>query len=163
MKPPAASAASATPDAADATLAAANVLLRVAARSVVEVEGIVTTPQLRVLVLIKTSGPQNMTQVAAELKVHASNATRTCEALVQAGLIDRSDNPADRRRVRLVLTEKGDELVEHVLASRRRKVAAILNTMPPEDRERLALAFSDFAHAAGEGPSPDGRFTMTLH
>ena len=74
-------------EAIEAAMAAANVMLRVAARSVVEVEDRVTTPQLRVLMLIETEGPQSLTGVAAELEVHPSNATRTCDKLVRAGYI----------------------------------------------------------------------------
>ncbi|MGO4276974.1 hypothetical protein AB4Z22_45290, partial [Paenibacillus sp. TAF58] len=58
--------------AADAALSAANVMMRVAARSVSEVEDQVTTPQLRVLMMIAASGPQNLGAVAAELGVHPS-------------------------------------------------------------------------------------------
>ncbi|GAP55516.1 transcriptional regulator, MarR family protein, partial [Arthrobacter sp. Hiyo6] len=60
----------------DAVLRAANVLLRVVAQSVVEVEDVVTSPQLRVRVLIATRGPQNPGAVATHLGVHPSNSTR---------------------------------------------------------------------------------------
>ncbi|MDQ6740301.1 MAG: hypothetical protein M3021_08025, partial [Actinomycetota bacterium] len=42
----------------EAVMRAASVLLAVVAQSVAEVEDVVTTPQLRVLVLIATHGPQ---------------------------------------------------------------------------------------------------------
>ena len=146
----------------DAALAAANVLLRVAARSVFEVENIVTTPQLRVLMLIAISGPQNLGGVAAELGVHPSNATRTCEKLVRAGLIDRSASPEDRRYIQLELTAKGEALVDHVLEQRRIAMAHVLGELPPTDRSEVAQAFSRFAQAAGDEPDHDGRFILRL-
>ena len=144
----------------DSVLAAANVLLHVAAQSVLEVEEIVTTPQLRVLILISLSGPQSLGAVAAELGVHPSNATRTCERLVQADLIARSDNPTDRRYVHLTLTDQGAALVEHVLQRRRKAMAAVLSTMPEPLRDATTSAFQAFADAAGGEGTRDGRFTF---
>lgn len=147
-------------EAIDAALAAANVMLRVAARSVLEVEDRVTTPQLRVLMLIETAGPQSLTEVATELAVHASNATRTCDKLVQAGYITRAEDPDDRRYARLDLTRKGRELIEHVLSQRRQAMAEVFGNLAPDDRDAVAWALRTFADAAGEPPSLDGRFTF---
>ncbi|WP_427170258.1 hypothetical protein [Arthrobacter sp. 92] len=74
----------------DAVLRAANVLLRVVAQSVVEVEDVVTSPQLRVRVLIATRGPQNPGAVATHLGVHPSNSTRICDRLVNAVVMGRA-------------------------------------------------------------------------
>ncbi|MEN0084472.1 MAG: MarR family transcriptional regulator [Leifsonia sp.] len=147
----------------EAALRAADVLMRVAARSVMEVDHIVTSPQLRILVRIATRGPQNPGDIATELGVHASNATRAAEKLVRAGLIERQANPDDRRYVRLTLTPDGERLVERVIGHRRDAIAAVIAAMPDEDRDAAARAFDAFARAAGVEPSDDGRFTLALH
>ena len=144
----------------DAALRAADVLLHVAAQSVMEVDHLVTSPQLRALVFIATRGPQNPGDLAVELGVHASNATRTSEKLVRLGLLERRENPADRRYVQLTLTPEGLRLVERVIEHRRAAVAAVLAAMPPDEREAAARAFDAFASAAGVAPSDDGRFTL---
>lgn len=149
-------------DAVGAALAAANVMMRVAARSVVEVEDVVTTPQLRILMLISASGPQSISSVAAELNVHPSNATRPCEKLVQSGLIMRSPDPSDRRFVQLELTERGTALVDHVLSERRAAMAEVFARMSADERTNVAAAFESFALAAGNEPTHDGRFTFAL-
>ncbi|WP_394769250.1 MarR family transcriptional regulator [Lacisediminihabitans sp.] len=146
----------------DAVLASANVLLRVAAQSVLDVEEIVTTPQLRVLILIAANGPQNLGGVAVELGVHPSNATRTCDRLVQAGLIARTEHRADRRYLHLALTDRGRDLVSHVLERRRRAIAEILSRMPADQRAATARALSEFATAAGGEGTRDGRFALSL-
>jgi len=74
-------------------MVAARVLVAVSAQSVARVEGQVTLPQLRVLVMIASRGTQNVTSVAQGLGVHASNATRTCDKLVEAVLIHRREDP----------------------------------------------------------------------
>ncbi|WP_052206919.1 MarR family winged helix-turn-helix transcriptional regulator [Sinomonas humi] len=144
----------------DAVLRAADVLLRVAAKSVMEVEDVVTSPQLRVLVLIALRGPQNLGAVARELGVHASNATRTCERLVLAGLVSRREDPADRRFLQLDLTPEGRNLVETVIEHRRRAIAEVLQRVPPDARESVATAMAAFADADGGQGTQDGRFTL---
>jgi DNA-binding MarR family transcriptional regulator len=150
----------------DAVLRAANVLLGVAARSVLDVEDEVTSPQLRVLVLIAANGSRTPGDIATALGVHASNATRACDKLVRAGLAERTGDPADRRSVRLVLTAAGAGLVERVIARRRAALAEVLASMPAADRSATAHAFDAFARAAqaspGADPADDGRFTLLL-
>jgi len=148
--------------AVDAALSAANVMMRVAARSVLEVEDRVTTPQLRVLMMIAATGPQNLGAVAEELNVHPSNATRACEKLVQAGYIVRSDDPIDRRYIRLQLTEAGADLVNHVLDQRRREMAEVLASLSTDEQSTVAAALELFAGAAGGEPIHDGRFAFSL-
>lgn len=140
---------------------AARVFVAVIAQSVAEVEHLVTSPQLRVLVFIDTHGPQNLGAVAADLGVHPSNATRTCERLVAAGLLDRTDNPADRRYLLLELSLQGRALVAQVMEHRRAAIAAVLNRMPAEMRRGMGPALDAFAHAAGEFPV-DESFTLGL-
>ncbi|MEY9851182.1 DNA-binding MarR family transcriptional regulator [Leifsonia sp. EB41] len=146
----------------DAALQAADVMMRVAARSVSEVEDIVTSPQLRVLVMVATRGPQTLGGVAAELGVHASNATRTCEKLVRLGLVERTEDPNDRRFVRVALTPEGRALVERVIGHRRSALAEVLEGMEPDERNKAVASFRAFAMAAGDLPSADGRFTLLL-
>jgi DNA-binding MarR family transcriptional regulator len=149
-------------DNVDAALQAADVMMRVAARSVSEVEDIVTSPQLRVLVMVANRGPQTLGGVAAELGVHASNATRTCEKLVRLGLVERTEDPNDRRFVRVALTPEGRALVERVIGHRRSALAEVLAVMEPDERNAAAASFRAFANAAGDLPSADGRFTLLL-
>lgn len=134
----------------DAVMRASRVLVAVVARSVAEVEDVVTLPQLRVLVMIASHGPQNLGEVAQTLGVHPSNATRTCERLVVAGLLLRRDDPDDRRYLRLDLTAAGRRLVEGVMRHRREGIEAIMDQMPPSRRKTMAGALGAFAKAAGE-------------
>lgn len=137
-------------DEIDALMDAARVLVGVSARSVVEVEDQVTLPQLRVLVMVGSRGPLNLGAVATGLGIHPSNATRACDRLVAAGLLDRRDDPADRRNLALDLTEAGHALVAKVVDHRRAAIADILARMPPDQRRALVPVLQSFAAAAGE-------------
>lgn len=101
------------------------------------------------MLILAGEAPQSATAVAADLGVHPSNATRTCDRLVAAGLLSRQQAEDDRRRVELTLTESGRRLVDQVMEHRRARVAAIMAGMSRTDRVALAEALTAFADAAG--------------
>jgi DNA-binding MarR family transcriptional regulator len=137
-------------DDVEATMLAARALVAISAESLASVDDVVTPPQLRVLVMIASRGPLNLGAVARGLGVHPSNATRTCDRLVAAGLLDRRDDPADRRNLQLQLTEEGRRLVDGVMDRRRRAIADVLERMPALQRTALVPVLNTFAEAAGE-------------
>ncbi|MDT7574194.1 MAG: hypothetical protein QOH17_527 [Pseudonocardiales bacterium] len=139
-------------DDVEAVMAAARVLVAVSAQSVAAVEDIVTLPQLRVLVMVASRTAPNLNAVANGMGVHPSNATRTVDRLVLAGLLDRRDDPTDRRNLVLELTESGRELVKQVMDQRRAAIAAVLDRMPPGRRRSLVPVMRAFAEASGETP-----------
>jgi DNA-binding MarR family transcriptional regulator len=139
----------------DAVLAASRVLIGVAARSLAAVEDTVTLTQVRALVIIASRGPLHLAALAEDMGVHPSNATRACDRLVAAGLLDRRDNPADRRHLLLTLTDAGRQLVDGVMDRRRAAIGKILHQMPPDDRAQLATVLTRFAAAGGEPAHAD--------
>lgn len=142
----------------DAVLCALRALVGIAAASIAEVDDVVTVPQLRVLVMLHSRGPMNLAAVAAALEVNPSNASRTCDRLSKAGLLDRRESPNDRRNVTLSLTEGGRRLVGKVIRHRRTAIERALRKMAAPQRERLAEDLNAFAAAAGE--PLDGLFTL---
>lgn len=147
---------------ADAVMRAARVLVGIIARSITEVEHEVSITQFRVLVMIATRGSLNLGEVAEGLGVHPSNATRTVERLVVAGLIERAENPADRRYLVLKLTPAGHDIVERVMAYRRGAIESVLDDMPGVRRQALASALSAFAEAAGETSQGEDAYVLGL-
>jgi DNA-binding MarR family transcriptional regulator len=131
---------------------AARALVAISAQSLAAVDEVVTAPQLRVLVMVASRGPLNLGTVARGLGVHPSNATRACDRLVAAGLLDRRDDPADRRNLQLQLTEQGRGLVDEVMDRRRHAIAEVLERMPALQRTALVPVLTTFADAAGEPP-----------
>jgi DNA-binding MarR family transcriptional regulator len=136
----------------DAVIQAAQVLIAVTARSVADAEENVTLPQLRVLVMIAGRGPLNLNALAKGLGVHASNATRACDRLVAAGLLERRESDVDRRNLRIDLTADGRRLVTSIARQRRRAVEGIVAQMAAGRRRALAPALRAFADAAGAVP-----------
>ena len=83
------------------------------------------------------SGPMYMKDVAQALNVANSTTTRTSDALVAMGLIDRQSGKRDRRSVQISLTEEGRAM----LAAIRRDIVvgneAILEDLPEEVRDQV--------------------------
>jgi DNA-binding MarR family transcriptional regulator len=125
----------------DAVLVGTEVIASMIAESTAGVEHHVTISQLRVLVMTGSLGPLNLAAVAKDLGVHPSNATRTCDRLVEAGLLDRRTAEHDRRQVALTLTASGRRLVTKVMAHRRRLVEQLLGQLPAQERAGVAGAF----------------------
>ncbi len=139
----------------DAVLAASRVLVGVAAQSIATVEAAMGVTQFRALVIIASRGPMHSAALAAAMGVHPSNATRTCDRLVEAKLMDRRDNPADRRHLLLTLTKKGYRFVDGVMERRRVLIRQIIDKMPTDGRQQLADVLNEFAAAGGEPAERD--------
>jgi DNA-binding MarR family transcriptional regulator len=103
---------------------------------------------MRVLTIVSRHGPLNLNAVAESLGVHPSNATRTCNRLVEAGLLDRRDDPEDRRNVVLTLTPEGRDLWESVMNHRRQSIENVVRRLTPNEREQLATGLTAFARIA---------------
>ncbi|HEU5037522.1 MAG TPA: MarR family transcriptional regulator [Nocardioides sp.] len=139
----------------DAVMLALQALVGIAAQSVVEVEDRVTLPQLRVLVLIASRGTLNLNALAEAMGIHPSNASRSCDRLVSAGLLRRTESSLDRRNLVLELTDDGRALTEVLIERRREAIEAVLDRVPESRRRALVNAMRSFGQAAGEGPAGD--------
>lgn len=135
------------PDCLTTFLRAARNFGAVIAESLAQAEE-VTLPQLRILVLASERGSLNNGAVAAALDVHLSNATRLCDRLVAAGLVNRREAKNDRRHVELTLTARGAQLVADVMDHRRASLESILQGIPADTRGALASALDVFSSAA---------------
>lgn len=136
----------------DAVVGASRALVAVAARSLAAAGEDVTLPQYRALVVLASRGPQRIADLADALAVTPSTATRMSDRLVRKQLARRSRTSADRREVRIALTELGRRLVDDVTESRRADIRRIIGTLPVGDRPAVTAALRQFADAAGEVP-----------
>src|SRR5262245_27084738 len=129
-------------------LAASKVISAAVAHSLAAVEDRVSVPGLRVLVMVRANGSLNLSAVAESLGVNASSASRTCDRLVGAGLLNRRDAPHDRRHVELTLTRRGTRFVDDVMAERLVILTKVVDAMPADERETLIRSLDAFVAAA---------------
>jgi DNA-binding MarR family transcriptional regulator len=137
-------------DQVEAVMRASRALVGISAASIAEVDDVVTVPQLRVMMMIATRGAINLGAVAAGLDVSPSNASRICDRLLKIDMVDRREDPADRRNVVLTLTSEGQALIDRVIRHRRTAIRGVLRQMTPQQRLNLTEALNDLATAAGE-------------
>ena len=143
----------------DALLTASRLLVAVSVRSIGQVDETITVPQFRTLVILSNRGPINLATLAGLLGVQPSATGRMVDRLVAAGLIDRLPHPTSRRELLAALTKRGREVVRRVTAYRRAEIAAIVEKMPPPERNGLVRALRAFTAAGGE---PDVRLDADI-
>ncbi|GIH20111.1 MarR family winged helix-turn-helix transcriptional regulator [Rugosimonospora africana] len=139
----------------EALLTASRAMVAIAGRSLADVDTEVTLPQFRALVVLAARGPQRIVDIAADLGVAPSTATRMCDRLVRKDLLRRYRTPADRREVRLSLTAAGRALVRDVTRRRRDELARIIDAIPASAHAHVTTALQALNSAAGELPERD--------
>ena len=136
-------------------MAASRAFVGLTARSLAGVDGDVTLPQFRALVVLAVRGAQRSVDIAEELRVNPSTGTRMCDRLVRKGLIKRVRSTSDRRVVRLRLTVQGHSIVEQVVSRRRAELEQLVAATADLWQPSVLEALNAFAAAAGEVPEQD--------
>jgi DNA-binding MarR family transcriptional regulator len=129
---------------------ASRALVGIAIRSIEAAPVAVTVPQHRVLVLLAAEGPQAIGNLAQQLGVNPSNATRVCDRLQRLDLVRRSRSESDGRAVHVTITQAGRRLVDAVTDHRRREVSAVLKGLSLRQIEAAVTAMTEFNRAAHE-------------
>src|SRR3954468_4237574 len=124
----------------DAIINGGRVLVGIAARSLAAHADDVTLPQLRALVLVRGRGPLRLSDLAAELDIDTSTATRLVDRLVRKGLLSRKVEETDRRALRLSLTPAGRGLLRRMTEYRKRELRKVLAQLDDDDRTHLRTA-----------------------
>ena len=137
-------------DEADAVLAAGRVLVAISARSLDESAERLDLTQFRILTAVGGGAGMSLGEVCDVAGLHPSRASRICDRLVVDGLLNRTDDPQDRRQLVLTLTGKGRRLVERVLHRRRESATAVLAGLAPTRRRVVVDALREFAEAGAE-------------
>ncbi|GAB7039737.1 MULTISPECIES: MarR family winged helix-turn-helix transcriptional regulator [Catenuloplanes] len=109
--------------------------------------------QLRALLVVEQDEGINLGRLAGNLGMILSSASRLCDRLVAAGMLEREPGRADRREIALSLTSAGRDLLDEVRAERRDQLSGVLARMSPASRAALVTglqAFSDAARPAAE-------------
>lgn len=137
----------------DALLALSRVFVATAARSLARLDDEVTLPQFRTLVVLVSRGPQRIADLAAELDVSSSTATRMCDRLTRRGLVARHVRADDRRAAWVALTTTGRDLVGEAMALRREAIADLVRQAAITRPLVLASVLDALVEIAGELPS----------
>ena len=107
-----------------------------------------TIGQLRALFVLFQVGPTPIGQLGATLGLGKPAASLLVDALVQHGLIERREDPSDRRRTLVRLTPSAEALIAEHLTGSRERLADWLRQVPAEDLAALARGLRTLADIA---------------
>ncbi len=115
-----------------------------------------TREQLRIMFLLSHNGRSSPGEVARAFGVPGANLTRTIERLVEKGLVNRMENPDDRRSYILSLTEKGNRQIEHLRAMGAARIARMLERMPDDALVSLRVGLEALIRTLKDGEEMNG-------
>ncbi len=107
-----------------------------------------TMSQAKVLYVVLASGGTRMSELAAKLGVSLSTTSGVVDRLVDHGLLDRHDDPADRRQVVVSITPDGSLQLDRFRELGDRQLRSILSRVADADLVHLERAFALLADAA---------------
>jgi DNA-binding MarR family transcriptional regulator len=108
----------------------------------------VTPSQLVALRYLSLNESSLMSEVAEGLGISFPAATKTIDRLVRKDLAARSEDPHDRRVVRIKLTNHGRSLVEEIHRERARRFDLVLDRLDPGARSALHRSMEVFITSA---------------
>jgi MarR family transcriptional regulator for hemolysin len=105
----------------------------------------------QVLSAVVHEGPPTQAALAARLGIDRTVMTYLLDKFVECGLVERRQDPADRRARRIVPTEHGRRVLADLDARVARAEDDLLADLAPEDRRTLAALLEHAATAAAPG------------
>ena len=94
-------------------------------------------PEWRILATLASYEPQSVMQLCAKTLYDQPRLTKTLARMDEAGLVNRTQDSADRRVVRVSLTEAGRERVSGLLDLARSHETRALASLTPAERRQL--------------------------
>ena len=119
-------------------MASSRMMMVEAARAVPDLR--LTPPQFRILNYVFRHPGTSLSQVAVQLGVRLPTASVMMVKLAQDSLVTRERDPASRRRMQLLLTDKGMHIMDKVRASVFGRMEARLAQLDQPTREQLERA-----------------------
>ncbi len=100
-------------------------------------QSMLTASQGYTLQTLEERGEITMNGLAEEMRLHGTTMTRMVDALVDKGLVERLNDPADRRVVRVRLSQRGRAAATELGARRRDFLASSFRDVPDEDLQAM--------------------------
>jgi DNA-binding MarR family transcriptional regulator len=104
--------------------------------------------QLNVLMRLYHGGNSGVSEIGEQMGVTSAAASQAFDRLVLLGLIERTEDPKDRRAKRLALTPKGRTLIESGIEARSRWVEGLTDALTPEQQSMTISALTLLTEAA---------------
>ena len=107
-------------------------------------------PQVGILMQLHYRSNCGISDIGERFDITNAAASQLVDKLVQSGLIQREEDPNDRRAKRLSLTAKGKELIQQGIEERYRWVDQLATKLTAEERDKVSEALQIMTQAAKE-------------
>ena len=104
--------------------------------------------QLSTLFRLHHAEECGVTDIGEHLGITNAAASQMVDRLVGDGLLERSEDPDDRRAKIITLTPKGSNLIQDSINSRRRWMEALTNNLTYDEQEAISAALTKLTDAA---------------
>lgn len=109
-----------------------------------------TMPQFSILMQVHHRGNCAIGDISGHFDITNAAASQLVEKLVQNGLIQREEDPSDRRAKLLNLTGKGEEFIQLGIKERYRWMDDLAGKLSADERAKVTEALKILTRAAGE-------------
>ena len=110
----------------------------------------ISMPQFSILMQLSHTGNCAIGDISERFDITSAAASQLVDKLVHGGLVQREEDPHDRRAKLLNLTDKGKKLVQQGVEERYRWVDQLAGKLTAEERARVAEALNIMTRAAQE-------------
>lgn len=101
-----------------------------------------SVPQFRMLAFLNRYPGSSLSEVAEHLGVTRATASTMADRLVQRGLVDRAEDPQERRHIMLRLTPMGTDSLGHMQSLTQCKIADLMTELTSEELESIATGLA---------------------
>jgi len=98
--------------------------------------------QISVLMRLYHGGNSGISEIGSQLGVTKAAASQAVDRLVQLGLIERTEDPVDRRAKRLALTQRGRRLIEKGIEARSKWIEGLTDALTREQQDMIVAALT---------------------
>ncbi len=106
-------------------------------------------PQFSILMQLHHKGACGVSDIGARFDITNAAASQLVEKLVQAGYIERAEDPSDRRAKVLKLAPSGQALIERGSQERYRWMEEMVKNLSAEEQKKIVEALEILTEAAG--------------
>lgn len=105
------------------------------------------------LLVLRAKGSLSVNELADQLSLSVAATGRAVDKLVQSGLVDRREDPADRRVKRVSLTAEAEKELASWMGAKEDRVRDFVGSLPDPLRERLFSVLTEVVHGGYLGPA----------
>ena len=110
----------------------------------------VTPAQCHLILAVEEAGGTSVGEIAAALELDSSTLSRAVDGLVKAALLEREEDPANRRRQIVSLSAEGREKAKSINSVCDRYYEGLLGTLPAKESKAIVAALPVFVKALRE-------------